>query len=440
MGFKLNILAAIALSLLLAGCGADSVRPARMAVPLSSPVDLTSRTTDTGPLGAIDPRDFEEGPIRIAILLPLTGPSTATGQALLDAASLAFFQAYDPRIQLLPFDTLGTGPGAERAARAAVDAEAVMVLGPLFSDATEAAAQITRSARIPMVALTNNAALAGDGVYLLSFSPGQEVRRIVHYAASQGRTRFAGLIPDDAYGDIVLRSLSSAVNEVGGDLTALEVYARNADEVFDPVRRLADYDARRRAWLDETQFLESLGGDLAEEILAPLKPLEAIGDVPFDAVLVPEGGEMLRSLVPLLPFYEVDPAKVQFMGTGLWDDRSLVHEPPLRGGIYASASPEITDAFVEQFRAVYGYAPPRIATLAYDGMALATYLAREQVKRRRFTRAAFEVPTGFQGVDGPFRFTADGLAERELAIIQIGAQDIRTIQAAPAGFPRGYEY
>ena len=66
---------------------------------------------------------FQEEEVRIALLLPLTGPGANAGSAFLDAASMALFESYDPRLQLFPLDTHGTPEGARAAALEAVRRE-----------------------------------------------------------------------------------------------------------------------------------------------------------------------------------------------------------------------------------------------------------------------------------------------------------------------------
>ena len=56
--------------------------------------------------------------------------------------------------------------------------------------------------------------------------------------------------------------------------------------------------------------------------------VETLGDIPYDAVFMPEGGLALRNLAPLLPYFDIDPRRVKFIGTGLWDDPTLSQEPP----------------------------------------------------------------------------------------------------------------
>lgn len=428
----LPVAAILWLSAALTGCAVDSLT----APGTQTLLGYTSPDSRDDALAEQPGAGFVDDSIRIAIALPLSGPSAGAGQALLDAASLALFDAYDPRLSLHPYDTLGTPEGAARAVQLALSDGAQVILGPLFAESIRRAAPAARRAGVPLIGFSNNRSIAGAGIYLLSFMPDQEVRRVVRYATAQGYRNFAALIPDTPYGQMILKSLSDTLNESDASIVALEIYPRDSQEVFGPVRRLADYDTRRRAYLAEEAFLKALDDDLADEILKSIENLETFGEVTFDAVLVPEGGQLLRSLVPLLPFFEVDPANVRFLGTGLWDDRSLIHEPPLQGGWYAGVPVEASDAFQRRYRTLFGAEPPRIASLGYDAMSLVVTLARNEIRDDRFTAAAIESQNGFAGVDGSFRFLANGIAERNLAVIEIGKAGFRTLSPAPESFEK----
>jgi hypothetical protein len=43
-------------------------------------------------------------------------------------------------------------------------------------------------------------------------------------------------------------------------------------------------------------------------------------------------------------------------------------------------------------------------------------------------------PGGFAGVDGAFRFTRNGVAERALQVQQVDATGLAVVSAAPKGF------
>ncbi|MFQ5347577.1 MAG: penicillin-binding protein activator [Rhodothalassiaceae bacterium] len=410
------------LLLQLAGCTAGGTpSPAAAPSPAAEPPAVAA--PGPGATGPGVPGHYEAIPelapasIRVALLVPLSGGAADVGVALRDAATLALFDAYDPRLALVPYDTGGTPEGARAAARAARDDGAGVVIGPLFADSIAAAAPVLREAGIPLIGFSNDRRVADRGVYLMGFMPDQEVRRIIAFAAARGHRLFAGLFPLSAYGDRVLNSFGPAVLGSGGDVVALARYAPDPDRLADPIRRLAHYDERHAAYEAEVAALEALGDDLSQEILEGLKSRETLEGPGFDAILIAEGDPLLRTLAPLLPYYEIDPDSVQFLGTGLWDDPSLAREPPLRGAWFPAPDPDRPRAFLARLERAFGHPAPRIATLAYDAMALVATLARNPVKEDRFTAAAFTDPAGFLGLDGAFRFRPDGVAERRLAVL-----------------------
>lgn len=378
---------------------------------------------------------FHEEEIRIALLLPLSGPGESLGNAFLDAAAMALFEAYDPRLHLFPLDTGGTPEGARRAALSAVAGEVDIVIGPLFADSIRAAAPVLREEDIKMIGFSNNPDVAGDGVYLLSFMPEQEVKRVIQFASDQDYGQFAALIPDSLYGAAVLEGFSEAVYLAGREITGLEIYTRDTQSFLEPVRRLANYDVRRDAYLEEETFLKNLGDDdFAEEILKNLETMETLGSPPFTSVIVPESGQFLRSLIPLLPFFEIDPVEVKFLGTGLWYDPTLAGEPTLEGAWFAGPDPEKVEGFMTRFQSLYGYRPLRIATLSFDAVSLVASLSRIEIRRARFSDRTLRNANGFSGIDGIFRFQADGTTERGFAILEIRKDGFHIVSPPPDHF------
>ena len=154
-------------------------------------------------------------PVKIALLLPLggMGETAAVAKSMKQAAEMALFEVNDPSVQLVTKDDGGTTAGARTAADAAVKEGAEIILGPLFSQAVAGAAPVARQANVPIVAFSSDAQIAGKGVYLMSFLAEEEVNRIVGFAASQGKKRFAALIPDNAYGNVVEPVFRGAVEQ-----------------------------------------------------------------------------------------------------------------------------------------------------------------------------------------------------------------------------------
>jgi hypothetical protein len=117
----------------------------------------------------------------------------------------------------------------------------------------------------------------------------------------------------------------------------------------------------------------------------------------------------------------------------LWDDPSIGGEPALYGGWFAASPPDARRDFEARYRKTYGHAPPRLASLAFDGAALAAVLAKNG-GGEPFSQDAILNPRGFSGVDGLFRFGSDGLVQRGLAVLEVGPQGTNVVSPAPSNF------
>lgn len=404
------------------------------AAPVLTPPPVQSAAPPPAPEIALTPPSADEdGPVRVALLLPLSGPNAALGESLLNAALMALFDIGDTRLTLMPKDTEGLPEGAIDAVERAVADGAQIVLGPVFSASVQAAAQVTRARGLNMIAFSTDRAVAGTGVFLIGFMPEQQVDRVVTFAARQGSRRFAALVPQTAYGDTIVAALRDSVAANGAALTRVQVLSGGPDSFQDPVQTLADYESRRAELAGVRAQLLARDDEVSRRTLRRLEGRDTVSDVGFDAVLLAEGGDRLRALAPLLPFYDVDPAQVRFLGTGLWDEPNLGREPSLVGGWFAGPEPRASTEFRDRYAQLFGAVPPRIASLAYDAAALAAVLARTRTPPY-YDGAGLTNPAGFAGIDGIFRFRADGISERGLAVLEVRPDGLKVVSPAPVTF------
>lgn len=374
--------------------------------------------------------------MRVAVILPLSGPNQTVGTALLNAAHMALFDFAGPNFELLVQDTKGTPEGAAEAARLAVGDGATMIVGPLLASSVRAVADIARAANVPVVAFSSDRTVVGDGIYTMGFFPGDEVRRVMDYAATKGARRFALLAPRGPYGDAVLGAMHDASARLGVEVARAEFYDPQGSEFSAPVKDIANYEERRRALEDQRRILAARDDEVSQLALKRLENLQTIGDPPFDALLVADGGKRLVAVAALLPYYDIDPKQVKILGTGQWDEQGLGGEPALIGGWYAAPDPAVRQAFSDQYFAAFGQRPHRLATLAYDATALAVVLGgQDQGYNGPFSHATLSQPGGFIGRDGIFRFHVDGAAERGLAVLEVGRREAVVIDPAPKAFP-----
>lgn len=371
--------------------------------------------------------------VRVALLLPLSGRHAQLGQALMDAATLAMFDFGDERLEMIVQDTRGTAEGADEAIRLVVGDGARIVLGPLLAPSVRAATPMARAAGVPIVAFSSDRTVAQPGIYTMGFLPDVEVRAVVRHAAAQGMTRFGLLAPDDAYGATVGQTFAEVVGEVGGIITRSRYYDPHGVDFSEPVKAVGDFEDRRLALEEERASLAGKTDEASIAALERLEDLQTIGDLPFDALLVADGGKRLQTVAAHLPYFDIDPAVVKMLGTGQWDEAGLGTEPALLGGWYAAPPPESRATFEKRFEQTYGRNPPRLATLAYDAAALAAVLGRN-ASGTGFSDSVLTNPSGWSGRDGIFRFRPDGLVERGLAVLEVGQRSNRVIVPPPTTF------
>lgn len=371
---------------------------------------------------------------RVALLLPLSGPSAPLGKAMLDAAQLSMFELANKNFTLMPFDTGGTAQGSARAATEAAKKGAQLILGPLHATAVNAAAPIARQAGLPIVAFSNSREVAGNGVFILGFVPRQQVRSVVGYALAEGLSRLAILAPSDDYGKAVVEAAQDVTQSAGGAIVRTMYYDPAAADLTGEVKAFANYATRHQALLAQRKALVAKGDEISKQALRRLEKLDTIGPLPYDAVLIPEGGERLRTLSSLLSYYDVDQPAVRLLGLRSWDlIPNLGSEPALIGAWFAGSPAEERDRFSIRFRKAFGRTPPRLATLAYDATALAVVLAQSE-NGPDYSLTALTDENGFLGVDGIFRLLPEGIAQRAFTIHEVTREGASARRSAPQSF------
>ena len=349
----------------------------------SQPLDGTNTTDQIG-----------TGPIRIALILPLTqasGPSVI-GASLRNAAELALAEGGSNDVTLLIKDDHSTPDGARAAVQAALSEGAELVLGPVFAPNVREAGRVARGAGKPMIAFSSDTSTAGTGSYLLSFPIEGYVDRIVDYAASKGKKSIAALIPDSDYGRISEAQLQQAAARRGLRVLTIEHY-------------------QPQTMAPAVQKIAALGGQI-------------------DTLFIPEQTEATPAVAQALAANGLDGKRVQILGTGQWNDPRVQKLPALQGAWFAAAETEGFNAFAQKYRGKFGTDPQRLATTGYDAVTLAVALARTQGSQR-YSEGVLTNTKGFIGTDGFFRFRPDGQIDRGLAVFQIKNGFAAPISQAP---------
>ena len=374
----------------LAGCNSNELTPAQPDIS-SAPVPQVQSQPLTGPTVG---ETLGTGPVRIGLILPLTqnGAPSAVGVSLRNAAQLAIEESGMSDITLMIEDDRGSPDGAAQAAQAAVGAGAEIILGPLLAAEVREVGRVAKSAGRPVIAFSTDESAASPGVYLLSFLIESYADRIVEYAVSRGKRSFAVLAPQTDYANVAVGEFQQAAARAGARVVTVARYA-------------------------------------------PGQPQSAVPEIAgaanqIDALFIPEQADGMGAVAAALAASGV---RTQILGTGVWNDARVLRLPALQGAWFAAPENAGFNAFAQRYKAKFGSEPIRLASLAHDAVSLAAALARTQ-GAQRYSQTVLTNPSGFNGIDGVFRFHAEGPNDRGLAVMQVSAGTASVVSPAPPRF------
>ncbi len=318
---------------------------------------------------------------RVAFLVPFSGAHASIGQALWEGAQIAYFgDKNENAIDLLPKDTKGTPQGAEEALTALYQEGGIdFIIGPLLSEEVKTITPLAWQKGVPVLSFSNTSSVAGDNIFILGFSPEEQMRVLLRYAASQRLGQFVLLIPASEYGKRIQRVVHQFFSITPGV---------NLKEVI----------TYREDGMDISEKIETLR-------------LEGV-----DALLIPEGGEnLLRILAALNRNVTYSSSKLKLIGSGQWDDPSLFSNPLIQGGWFSGTTSLDRILFEKTYEQDYGHLPVRLASLGYDAVKVAIEIAEKGGSIvQTITR-----PQGFQGAESAFFFTPGGEVQRKWVVYEI---------------------
>lgn len=342
-------------------------------------------------LPAATGQTFGKGPVRVALLLPLTGDPglTQVGTSMANAAQLVveYVEKTDSlpdNITIVLKDTGPTPAGATQAASQAVQEGASLILGPLRAEQVTAAGAVARAAGIPVIGFSNNSGASGPGVYLLNVLPEVEVRRSMAFVKAQGKRAFAGIFPNTDFGRIQEGAFRQAGSDLGLNVRAVYNFSSEAE---------------------------------ARTLVSQIVPLLQQGQI--DTLFLPD-----RATAPsfgvLLEEAGIPAGTIQIVGSADWNnDPTIASTPYLVGAVFPAVDDAGYQALLPEYQARFGGAQPHaLATIAYTAAILAN-ASPLAMGTPKYDRAQLTLPGGFNGRDGVFRFLPDGRSEYALVIKQV---------------------
>ncbi len=335
-------------------------------------------------------------PLRIGVLLPLSGRARGVGARALGGVLLAqgsFDAASVGRSTLILQDTTST-PGGAAAGVDRLHAQGVVaIIGPLDDRESDAAAERAQALGVPLIALTLDTRVVerGNMVFRSFVDSRAEVDALVDRAHSVGARRLGILHPEGPLGRDLAEAASRAAEREGVQVVVTISY----DPATNNFANVAAKLARKRV---DAVFIP----DVASRVSLIL---------PFLAA------EKLWCQPPGATFPDADERHaIVCLGNVLWQDKALLRD----AGTYASGAQIIAawsplsdsaanQQFVAAHRGLMGTDADVFAAYAYGALRLVRHVSLG-LRRRSPTevREALAELRDFQGLSGPMEIAGSG--------------------------------
>ncbi|MBW2027554.1 MAG: penicillin-binding protein activator [Deltaproteobacteria bacterium] len=380
----------------------------------------------------------------IGCLLPLSGPFAIYGQEVLNGIQLGmglFQEKTDNQpLELVIKDTAGDPDTAVRALEElASQDKAVAVIGPLASKPAQAAARRAQELGVPIITLTQRQGIATEGsmVFRNFLTPSKQVESIVDKALKMNLKRFAILYPDNSYGRFFMNLFWDKVEELGGEIRAVETYRPDQTDFEVEIKKMVGLYYPRPESV--SRMLEEFRWLRAEEKIEdiPFTDEEPEPLVDFDAVFIPDNYQTVALIAPQFPFHNV--FDVRFLGTSLWQSPELIELAGdyLQGalipvGFYphgdGDSSREL-EQFISTYRASFESEPGILSATGYDTMRFLKEIINNNgpVKTRRELRRHISSYADFFGVTGWIAFDRYGEVVKDPLILTISGKTFRIV-------------
>ncbi len=357
--------------------------------------------------------------LNIVLMLPLSGKHYQIGRSLLNSAQLAIEKKDNKKIIFTIIDTGDEGQLLSRLYNVLKD-DIDIIIGPVFSEKVNQVREITKNNSIPIIALSNNSEIQDEGLYVFGFKLEDEIKRILNYSIKRDLKKYAVLVPRNEFGIRVEREIKKFHDKNNLSSFNFTFYNPKSPSYYDVSKDVSNFEERKANLEKKIKQLEKENSEKAKEELKRLKKLDTYGQLNFEALIIfAQNFQEVSNFSSILPYYDVDPKKVQYIGSSLWAKNLSLKEPGLENGYFASLDIDNRRKFENMYFEIFNSKPHSLAALSYDIVGLISDLHQD---KNNFTIKKLHNSNGFIGMNGWFKITSDGNVLRQPKIYKIKNQ------------------
>ena len=308
-----------------------------------------------------------EEKIKIGLLVPITGQHSEIGKSIIKSVRLAINKIDNPLIEILPRDTQSNPLITLRKAKELNEIGVKIIIGPVFN---KNLIYLDEIKDVIFLSLTNKIINNPKNIISTGINSGSQFNTISKFQKINEIEKTIILIPKENYKEEIEKAIQQSKIKVN----KVHYYESDPTKLTNQIEEITKYFQRKQNLENEIKRLEKSNKPNKKRETEDLKKLDTLGKVDFDAIIISDFDESLKSITTSLLYTDVSPKDVYFITLNQWFDESLLKETSSQPIYFPSINKENYDYFIKTYHETFNEYPNQLSFLSYDLIGLVYYL------------------------------------------------------------------
>ena len=306
--------------------------------------------------------------IKIGLLIPMTGSNKEIGQSIIKAVSLAVKDIDSNTIEIYPKDTASRPNQTLKSAFELKEMGIKVIIGPVFY---ESLAYLDEMKDLTFLSLTNRNLDLPKNVISAGINSTSQFNTIKKFLEKNNIEKTIFLTPIQEYEFEIKKGIKDS------KIKPYKEYEYNTEptKLTKQIEEITKYKMRKQNLEDEIKRIKNSNEPNKEKKIKRLEKRYTIGNLNFDAVVIADFDESLKSVTTSLLYTDVKPKNKYFITLNQWFDESLLNETEIQPIYYPSINKENFDNYKIKYFNAFNEDPSHLSLLSYDLLGLVYYLS-----------------------------------------------------------------
>ena len=306
--------------------------------------------------------------IKIGLLVPMTGSNKDLGQSIIKAVRLAVKDIDSNLLEIIPKDTATRPNQTLKSAFELKQMGIKIVIGPIFQ---ESITYLDEMKDLTFLSLTNKTLDLPKNVISAGINSTSQLNTIKKFLEINNVQRTIFLTPMEDFEFEVKKGIKNSRIKIFEDY----VYSSEPTKLTSQIEKITNYKIRKQNLEDEIYRIKNSNEKNKEKKIKRLEKRYSLGGLNFDAVVIADFDESLKSVSTSLLYTDVSPKNKYFITLNQWFDKSLLNETDIQPIYYPSINKNNFDNYKNKFFKEFNEYPSHLSLLSYDLVGLVYYLS-----------------------------------------------------------------